>query len=311
MKRIFIFIIFFICSISFPISKVLGQRTDTISRSQSIGPVTYNAGFDVIIKKNGDIVYGLVKEVTLGLVIYQRTDIPDGPLYNIPRVEVYAISYRNQVKDILAPLTSENNVYENPNDLNRQRDYNYRLTRDRLFNNGVGRLGFGFFRSYTKVKDASEYATSATFPVVSAAYDVAYNRDYRIGVQIGFGSHNFSRQSLSLYDSTQNSVKLKENIFAINVYGRYDILRESLFALRPYVLVGIGLNTSHIKSETTVNFINNTDQVLMVSSGTRAASLGFMGRAGVDYFINQNLRAFLDAGVGTSIINIGLAVDLR
>jgi outer membrane protein W len=146
---------------------------------------------------------------------------------------------------------------------------------------------------------------------VSAAYDVAYNRDYRIGVQIGFGSHNFSRQSLSLYDSTQNSVKLKENIFAINVYGRYDILRESSFALRPFVVVGIGLNTSHVKSETTINFINNTDQVLLVSSGTRAAGLGFMARVGVDYYINRNLRAFLDAGVGTSIINIGLAIDLK
>jgi opacity protein-like surface antigen len=311
MKRIFTIVSLFIFSLSFPNSHVLGQKTDTVGRTPPNGPVSYNAGFDVIIKKNGDIIYGLVKEVTLSLVIYQRTDIPDGPFYSIPRIEVYAISYRNQVKDILAPVTPENYANEYPNNLSYPRDYNYRLTRDRLFRNGVVRLGFGFFRSYSKVEDANEYSTSATFPVVSAAYDVAYNRDYRIGVQIGFGSHNFSRQSLSLYDSTQNSVKLKENIFAINVYGRYDILRESSFALRPYVVVGIGLNTSHVKSETTINFINNTDQVLLVSSGTRAAGLGFMARVGVDYYINRNLRAFLDAGVGTSIINIGLAIDLK
>ena len=311
MKRIFTIVSLFVFFLSCQNSNAWGQQTDTVSRIPPNGPISYNAGFDVIIKKNGDILYGLVKEVTINLIKYQRTDIPDGPVYTIPRIEVYAISYRNQVKDILAPINSVNNYNGNPNDLSYRRNYDYKLTRDRLFKNGVLRLGLGFFRSYSKVKDAGDYSTSSTFPVVSAAYDVAYNRDYRIGVQIGFGSHNFSKQSLSLYDSTQSSVKLKENIFAIHVYGRYDILKESSSALRPYIVVGIGLNTSHVKSETTVNFINNTDQVLVVTSGTRAAGLGVMARVGADYHINRTLRAFLDAGVGTSIINIGVAVDLK
>ncbi len=34
-------------------------------------------------------------------ISYQRTDIPDGPIYTIPRNEVYVISYRNQVKDYI------------------------------------------------------------------------------------------------------------------------------------------------------------------------------------------------------------------
>jgi hypothetical protein len=311
MKRIFTTIGLFIFLSLCLNSHVLAQKTDTVGTIPSNGPVSLNAGFDVIIKKNGDILYGLVREVTLTMVKYQRTDIPDGPVYSIPRVEVYAISYRNQVKDILAPINTVNDYNQNPNDLSHRRNYDYRLTRDRLFRNGVLRLGLGFFRSYSKVADANNYSTSSTFPVISGAYDVAYNRDYRIGIQMGFGSHNFSRQTLSLYDSTQSSVKLKENIFAIHVYGRYDILRESSFALKPYIVLGIGLNTSHVKSETTVNFINNTDQVLLVSSGTRAAGLGFMARIGVDYFINSTLRAFVDAGAGTSIINVGLAIDLK
>jgi hypothetical protein len=60
---------------------------------------TASAQFDVIIKNNGDIIYGKVTEVTL--VKYKRTDIPDGPLYQLLRSEVYAISYRNQLKEIL------------------------------------------------------------------------------------------------------------------------------------------------------------------------------------------------------------------
>jgi hypothetical protein len=39
--------------------------------------------------------------VTFELVKYKRTDIPDGPLYQLLRSEVYAISYRNQLKEIL------------------------------------------------------------------------------------------------------------------------------------------------------------------------------------------------------------------
>jgi hypothetical protein len=38
--------------------------------------------------------------VTFELVKYKRTDIPDGPLYQLLRSEVY-ISYRNQLKEIL------------------------------------------------------------------------------------------------------------------------------------------------------------------------------------------------------------------
>ncbi len=48
-------------------------------------PIKQNAGFDVIVKLNGDLVYGLVKEVGPVYISYQRTDIPDGPIYKIPR----------------------------------------------------------------------------------------------------------------------------------------------------------------------------------------------------------------------------------
>ena len=64
-------------------------------------PMQLNAGFDVIVKLNGELVYGLVKEVGPYYISYQRTDIPDGPIYTIPINEVYVISYRNQVKDYI------------------------------------------------------------------------------------------------------------------------------------------------------------------------------------------------------------------
>ena len=85
--------------VCFSINTVYGQIDS--ARVEPPRPIQQNAGFDVIVKLNGDLVYGLVKEVGPYYISYQRTDIPDGPIYKIPRDEVYVISYRNQVKDYI------------------------------------------------------------------------------------------------------------------------------------------------------------------------------------------------------------------
>jgi outer membrane protein W len=309
MKRIFtLFFISIVSLLSF-LPDTFAQTPDTTRPSIPSPPA--NAGFDVIIKKNGDLVYGLVKEVNLEFIIYQRTDIPDGPFYTIPRVEVYAISYRNQVKDILAPINNPGAPLLDPRLLPDYNDYNYRLTRDRLFRNGMVRVGLGFLRSYSKVKDADQYSTSASFPTVSIGYDVRYNRTLRVGIMAAIGSHKFNTDKLSLYDSTQSNVQLKESIFNIYLYGRYDLLSGSRSALRPYLTFGVGLNTAHITSESTVSFLNNSDQQLLIKSGTRAAGIGFMGRAGADYYFNNQVSAFADVGFGASVLNIGVSFKVN
>src|SRR5664279_2025428 len=88
-------------------------QADTLKKMPWPLQPQYNAGFDVIIKTNGDIVYGLVKEVGLYLIAYQRTDIPDGPIYTMLRSDVYAISYRNQVKEYFNPEHDNRSVHRN------------------------------------------------------------------------------------------------------------------------------------------------------------------------------------------------------
>ncbi len=173
------------------------------------------------------------------------------------------------------------------------------------------RFGLGFVRSYSKVQDADKYSGSGSFPIVSFAYDAAFKSQVRLGVQLAFGSHKFTNDVLSLYDSTQSAVQLKENIFTLYVYGRYNILKNVNSAFRPYLMAGLGLNTSHVHSETTVNFLNNSDQVLLVKSGTRATGLGIIARVGTDYYFNPKMSAFIDAGVGASVLNVGLAINLK
>jgi hypothetical protein len=58
---------------------------------------------DIITKKNGQEVQAKVLELTPDLVIYKRTDNPDGPTVSVYKQEVFMIKYANGVKDIITP----------------------------------------------------------------------------------------------------------------------------------------------------------------------------------------------------------------
>jgi len=293
------------------VSNVYGQ-SDTQRVIPPPRSVQLNAGFDVIVKLNGDIVYGLVKEVGPYFISYQRTDIPDGPIYTIPRNEVYVISYRNQVKDYITPMESGAPI--DSHYPHRQIDYKkdtVLLKKDTdLFKNGSISFGLGFIRGFTKVMDVKNYSSSATFPVISFGYEINYKSNLNLGVKIGFGSHKFATQQFSSYDSTQNNISLKENIFALYVYGRY-FLSQSTSKLQPYILGGLGITTSNILSNNTISFTNDNSQVILVKSGTRSAPIGITARIGGYYFINKQLKFYLDAGLGLSVINVGLTFSLK
>jgi outer membrane protein W len=268
-------------------------------------PVTQNAGFDVIVKTNGDIVYGLVKEVGPFFISYQRTDIPDGPVYTIPRNEVYVISYRNQVKDYITPVNDQ--LQEPP--YYSQRVINYKKDTS-FFKHGIVRVQIGFLRSFTKVNDVKGYSSSGSFPVISVGYEVIFKNNLNLGVQIGLGSRNFAKQDFSAYDSTQTDVNLKENIFALYLYGRYYLFNNSS-RLQPYIGAGLGITSSNIKSNNKISFTNDNSRVILVNSGQRTTGLGLMARVGAEYFISNELQVSLDAGYGLSAINAGVAITLK
>jgi hypothetical protein len=316
-----------ICSVLFlslfataPAFSQTTRPADTVRQSRS--PV--NAGFDVIIKKNGDILYGLVKEVGQQLIRYQRTDIPDGPIYTVPREEVFAISYRNQIKDILNPIKDTTVTQAQPvihdaappihdtvivHDTTAMPTHHFHkpdsLSKTSFFRKGNVRIGLGFLRSYTRVNQVSQYASSFNFPIISIAYDVRYREHVRLGIQASFGPHKFTGQTYSSYDSTQSSVAMKENIFMLDAYGKYDFPYRTA-KLQPYVMGGIGIHSSHINSEYDIHFISDANHALVVKSGNNSVGIGIIARIGTEYYINNKLSAFGDVGVGASILNFGI-----
>jgi hypothetical protein len=307
-----LFVMFFVAG------SVYGQE-DSLKVAPMPQTIQQNAGFDVIVKVNGDIVYGLVKEVGPEYIRYQRTDIPDGPVYIIPRNEVYVISYRNQVKDYIGHLGSNIDSIGHPAQVTvvdsmkppliiPVRRFSFRDKN--LFRNATVSAALGFLRSFTKVKDAKNYSTPITFPAILFGYEVNYKSNLLLGVQAGFGTRNFSNQQYSSYDSTQNNVTLKENIFGLYVYGRYYLSTTSS-KWQPYILGGIGITSSNIISNNTISFTNGNSQVILVKSGMRSTELGVTARIGTTYSINDQLKLSLDAGVGLSVINIGVLVKIK
>ena len=267
-------------------------------------PIQFNAGFDVIIKINGEIVYGIVKEVGLYLILYKRTDIPDGPVYTMYRSEVHAISYRNQVKEYFYPLNT------NPIITTARRQSTINYSRNLIFQDGVVRLSLGFIKNFTRVDDVKNYSSSTTFPAINIGYDVKFKDQVRLGLQISFGSRKFSKQDYSTYDSVQNNISINENNFALYVYTRYQLLQNAS-RVKPYIIGGLGVISSRTKSENTVNFINNNNQSLLVKSGTTRVGLSLLARVGAEYYLTDQFQLFVDGGIGLSIINIGLAITFK
>lgn len=308
----FIYTIIIVLAFVFGGNPVFAQQIPVPTDTLPPFPKLYNAGFDVIITYEGAIIYGLVKEVGLTIVKYQRTDIPDGPIYTIPRSEVYAISYRNQVKEYLNSPVVPGVPNANTNPLtNNYNNYNNGYSRHPfLLTHGNVRIGLGFIRGYTKVDNANQYSTSGTFPPVIIAYDGLFTNVVRLGLQVAFGSHKFSQQQFDTYDSLQNNTSLKENIFSIMAYGKYS--SPNAYAnLRPYVIGGLGINSSNIHSSNEVHFLSDANQSLLVTSGNRSVGLGILARIGTDYYFNPKLGAFLDIGTGVALLQLGLVINVQ
>lgn len=58
---------------------------------------------DDIIMRNDDVIKGRVEEVGLNVIRYHRADNIDGPVYDLPKGDVYMIVYANGARDVITP----------------------------------------------------------------------------------------------------------------------------------------------------------------------------------------------------------------
>lgn len=178
--------------------------------------------FDVIVRQDGTIVTGKILEVGLFSIKYQRLDMPDGPVMEIPRNVVYAITYRNQLTEYLMPVDSA--VFYKPAD--QERESNPKTWDERWYANlDSGRLniGIGLIRSFSMINNVESLSNKGGSIGYFVGYSFPVRRNIEVGFIAGLASFRYRENRVSEYDQFQIIRNIKENIFNITVTGIYRL----------------------------------------------------------------------------------------
>src|ERR1035438_1384071 len=70
---------------------------------------------DVIIMLNNESVQAKIEEVGVNVIKYRKADNMDGPIYDMPKSDVYMIVYNNGSRDVINPRGT-NNVQQSQSD---------------------------------------------------------------------------------------------------------------------------------------------------------------------------------------------------
>lgn len=269
---------------------------------------TPGAFYDVIIMQNGKIITGKVLEVNLSTLKYQRLDMPDGPVMEIPRNLVYAITYRNQLTEYLLPADSTT-FYQAPSqeEVVRARDWNDRWYAD--LDSGRLQAGFGFVRSFTMIKNVESLSSRGGSMAFFLGYSFPVRRNIEVGLLAGMASFKYRENRVSEYDEFQVIRDIKENIFSLAATGIY---RFGLQRFDPYLLGGLIFYSSRANSDGKIQFFNDSPTITVQNSAA-GSSFGILIRAGVSVQINSKTGAYLDLGNGITLLQAGgfIKLDLK
>jgi hypothetical protein len=269
------------------------------------------AQFDVLVKVNGEIITARVIEVGIKTVRYKRTDIPDGPIYEVLRSDIYAISYRNQLKEFLTPIDSTKfrtapvtvmaEPVINPEPLIEVEPV-APITWYANMKQGELRLGYGFIRNYSKIKNVNELNAEAGATAIQLAYLYPYRNNIHIGLLTGIGNFKYSESSFSEYDQLQINQTSTESLFTVAVVGMYA---RKFNLITPYLMGGLAFYSSMIKSNGSFNYVDN-DRTVLVKNSARNNGLGVVVRVGLDVTIIKKVSGYVDFGNGLTLGQVGL-----
>lgn len=263
------------------------------------------SSFDVLIKQDGSIVTGKVIEVNLKTIKYQRLDMVDGPVMEIPRNTVYAITYRNQQTEYLLPADSTAFYQSDAGAIAGQRKPGVDPWHANL-DSGRVQIGVGAIRSFSMIRNVESLSNKKSSPAFVAGYSFPIRRNIDVGVILAFASFKYQENRVSQYDLLQISRNIKENILNVSFVGIY---RMGLKTLDPYFLGGLAFYNSRADSEGVIQFLDE-GRSITVENSAAGSSFGFLIRGGVSVNINSKSGAYFDVGNGITLLQFGGFVKL-
>lgn len=285
---------------SFLIAGFLAYQT-SLAQQTDVPP----AAFDVLIKTNGEIITAKVIEVNLRSIRYKRTDIPDGPIYEIRKEEVYAISYRNQIKEYISPLDSTQFFSGLESDSSEPvaqlQEESTRSNWYSAIHQGDIRVGIGVIRSFSKIKNVSTLTNESGSPGLFLTYVFPFRKNISLGLMAGYANFKYSEVSFSEFDQLQIERDIKESLFTVAAVGKYSL---SFNFIHPYLLGGLSFTSSDISSDGTLTFIDD-ERVINVQNSARGSNAGIVFRFGFDVSLSKNISIYSDFGSGLSLVQVG------
>ncbi|MCX7638093.1 MAG: hypothetical protein N2044_09650 [Cyclobacteriaceae bacterium] len=261
--------------------------------------------FDVLIKLDGSIVTGKVIEVNLKTIKYQRLDMVDGPVMEIPRNTVYAITYRNQQTEYLLPVDSTSFYQSNSGTKVGQRQPDTNPWHAHI-DSGRIQIGVGIIRSFSLIRNVESLANKKSLPAFVFGYFFPVKRNVDIGLIAGFGSFKYEENRVSQYDLFQITRNIKENILNVSVTCVY---RMGFKTFDPYLMGGLAFYNSRANSEGMIRFLDD-GRTITVENSAAGSSFGFLVRGGVSVNINSKSGAYFDVGNGITLLQFGGFVKL-
>lgn len=265
---------------------------------------------DIIIRVDGDIIYGKVLEVSQENVKYRISDIKNGPVITLPRNLVYAISYSNNSTQIISPTFGKSKVEQTPFD--QQKPDNETSEEEQGTNwkdnmaHGTVKIGMGFSREYTSFAGVEDFNKVASAPSLVAAYQFRYNKYLITGANLGYASFKYDYNKFSDYDQIDISQDINELIVTLGVYGRYNIMNGFI---KPYLLLGLNINYVYATIDGDIFFREELKHIT-TSSVARGFKTDIVGRAGLDILFGKKFGVYSDIGTGTSLLQVGAAFNL-
>lgn len=265
------------------------------------------SGPDLIVLRSGKVIRAKVIDIGVDLIKYKRAEYLNGPTYSIYRNQVYAVNYPDGKADYFLPVDSTA-FYSNDNNLRKPQKIKVDTSKKFNFaNNPQASIGLGFLKSYSIGDEfSSNLKQTSLLPGIYLRYTTEKNESLRFGVQLGIARYNYEGDEFNEFDQVIVSRTASENVFSLSAFGQYTL---NTGTFKPYILGGLSLNIATIDGQTTVLPVE-TGAGYRVNDGARDISLGILARIGAIYSINDKIQAYLDAGSGLSIIQLGAIFNL-
>ena len=266
------------------------------------------SGFtDVIIRVDGELIYGIVTEINSAEVKYRDNSIPSQPLISIPRDQVYMISYSNNTSVVITPKFGKGQSQAGRADSERTEETDSVKKITQKMKHGSVKIGMGFSEEFSRIKGVEDFDGAQNLPSLYASYEFSFYDFLITGIGLGYASSEYTYVKSSDYDQVDIEQQVDESIFTLGVYGKYELM-EGFF--RPYIQAGLNFNYTVADSKGYI-FFREESKAVANNTTINGFKVSLLARAGVDLHISKSFGLYSDIGTGNSLIQVGAKFILK